>query len=284
MMIDVNFLIQSPGWRWSYSRLRQFESCKYGWLLKYVFEVPQRKLFFSVYGKLMHELIAGALSGALSWQTAELQYARRFHDVLLCHAPPGSVRAGYFMNGLRYLQSEGASLKGFQPLAIEQYVGFVIECDRKVTQQFTSVNEHEHSSCGNSRVGVHPFCGYIDLVARDDVGSLFIVDHKSRDLKERGGRRIKSNALLDEYLRQLYLYSIPVAEQYGSPGYLAFNCFRTGTLIKEPFSQAAFEETIAWALHTIEDILRETDWLPCEDAWKCRYLCDVAGECEYANL
>ena len=34
-------------------------------------------------------------------------------------------------------------------------------------------------------------------------------------------------------------------------------------------------------MRAIEDILRETDWLPCEDAWKCRYLCDVAGECEY---
>jgi len=85
----------------------------------------------------------------------------------------------------------------------------------------------------------------------------------------------------DEYLRQLYLYAVPVAEQYGPPGNLVFNCFRTGSMISEPFSQAAFEETIAWALRIIEDTLREKDWLPCEDAWKCRYLCDVAGECEY---
>jgi len=62
---------------------------------------------------------------------------------------------------------------------------------------------------------------------------------------------------------------------------MAFNCFRSGTLITEPFSQAAFDETIAWVSRTIEDILQETDWLPCVDAWKCRYLCDVAQECEY---
>jgi hypothetical protein len=167
------------------------------------------------------------------------------------------------MDGLRYLQGSayagttegsGTSLAGFQPLAVEPYVEF--------------------------EVGGHPFCGYIDLVAHD-ADALCIVDHKSRTLKERGGRRVKSNAVLDEYLRQLYLYSIPVAARYGLPGRLIFNCFRSGTLITEPFSQAAFGETVAWALRTIEEILQETDWLPCQDAWKCRYLCDVAGECEY---
>jgi len=263
-MIDIGFLTQSPGWRWSYSRLQQFHSCKYGWLLKYVFEVPQRRLFFSEYGKLMHELIAGALSGALTWRAAEAEFIRRFHGVLQCQehwkcfGRTGSIKAGYFMDGLRYLQSSGATLEELQPLAVESYVEFEVEG--------------------------HPFCGYIDLIARDTTGAITIVDHKSRALKERGGRRVKSNALLDEYQRQLYLYSIPVAEQFGPPEYLAFNCFRSGVLISEPFSQAAFEETIAWALRTIEDILLETDWLPCEDMWKCRYLCDVAGECEYANI
>ena len=72
-MIDVRFLAQSPGWRWSYSRLRQFETCKYAWFLKYVFEVPQRKLFFSEYGKLMHELTAAVLSVGLTWRAAEIQ-------------------------------------------------------------------------------------------------------------------------------------------------------------------------------------------------------------------
>jgi len=257
-MIDVSFLTQQPDWRWSYSRLRQYETCKYGWLLKYIFEVPQRKLFFSEYGKLMHELIAGALSGKVSWPEAEIEYSRRFHDVLQAHGPPGGIKAGYFMDGLRYLQSGGVTLEGLQPLAVERYVEF--------------------------EVAGHPFCGYIDLVARDTTGTISIVDHKSRALKKRGGRRVKSNALLDEYLRQLYLYSIPVAQQFGQPEVLAFNCFRTGSMIMEPFSQAAFDESIAWALGTIEDILWETDWLPCEDAWKCRYLCDVAGECEYYTL
>jgi hypothetical protein len=121
----------------------------------------------------------------------------------------------------------------------------------------------------------------MDLVARDNDNAICIVDHKSRVLKERGSKRVKSNAVLDEYLRQLYLYSIPVTAQYGTPDFLVFNCFRSGTLITEPFSQVAFYETVTWALDTIENILRETNWLPCEDFWQCRYLCDMASECEY---
>lgn len=257
-MIDVSFLTQSPDWRWSYSRLQQFHSCKYGWLLKYVFEVPQRRLFFSEYGKLMHELVAGVLSGKATWQAAETEYTRQFHGVLQHHGPPGSIRSRYFMDGLRYFQEYGANLQGVQPLAVESYVEF--------------------------DVGSHPFCRYIDLIARDENNALCVIDHKSRTLKERGGRRVKSNALLDEYLRQLYLYSIPVGTKFGQPDYLVFNCFRSGTLVKEPFSHAAFEETIAWALQTIEGILQESDWLPCEDTWKCHYLCDMAEQCEYYTV
>ena len=212
-MIDISFLVQSPDWRWSYSRLRQFETCKYGWLLKYIFEVPQRKLFFSEYGKLIHELIAGALSGASSWRAAEMEYARRFHGVLKCHGPPGSIRAGYFMDGLRYLQGVGATLAGLQPLGIEQYAEFELARPAKASW--------ENASTG--RILAHPFCGYIDMVTRDVAGALCIVDHKSRTLKERGHKRPKSNAVLDEYLRQLYLYSLPVTAQYGPPDYLVFN-------------------------------------------------------------
>jgi hypothetical protein len=279
-MIDVGFLSQSPGWRWSYSRLQQFHSCKYGWLLKYVFEVPQRKLFFSEYGKLIHELIAGALSGGLSWRAAEMEYIRRLHGVLQHHGPPSSIKAGYFMDGLRYLQGSayagttegsGAPLAGLRPLAIEQYVEFDVGVNAKASWE----------NAPTGRILAHPFCGYIDLIARDTAGAISVIDHKSRALKERSPRRVKSNAVLDEYLRQLYLYSIPVVARYGPPDNLMFNCFRTGTLISEPFSRTAFDETVAWALRTIEEILRETDWLPCENAWKCRYLCDVAGECEY---
>jgi len=272
-MIDVRFLAQSPEWRWSYSRLRQFDTCKYGWLLKYIFEVPQQKLFFSEYGKLMHELIAGTLSGASSWRAAEMEYARRFHGVLQSHGPPGNVKASYFMDGLRYLQGDGANLADLQPLAVEQYVEFEVGGNAKASWE----------NAPTGRILTHPFCGYIDMIARDAAGALSIVDHKSRTLKERGPRRPASNTLLDEYLRQLYLYAVPVTAQFGCPDRLTFNCFRSGIMISEPFSQAAFDATIAWALRIIDEILRETDWLPCEENWKCRYLCDVAGECEYSN-
>jgi len=85
----------------------------------------------------------------------------------------------------------------------------------------------------------------------------------------------------EAYLRQLYLYSVPVVAQFGTPDFLVFNCFRNGVLIKEPFSQTAFEEAIAWAQCTIEEILCEADWTPCEEVWKCCYLCDMAEHCEY---
>lgn len=77
--------------------------------------------------------------------------------------------------------------------------------------------------------------------ARD--GTLCILDHKSRSLKPRSNRKKKpkTDEEPDQYLRQLYLYSIPITNEFGRmPAFLKFNCYRTGVRIKEPFHSQEF--------------------------------------------
>lgn len=236
--IELRFLTQSPGWQWSYSRLRQFESCKYGWLLKYVIEEPKRRLFFSEYGKLIHELIANVLSEKMVWSEAADRYIQSFYCIAHCDRVAERTKTAYFSDGLRYFLAQSATannpMNQLVPLRVEPRVDFMIDG--------------------------HSFCGYIDLIGRDMNGKVFVVDHKSRALKERGGRRAKSNAVLDEYLTQLYLYSIPITEMFGRPEGLMFNCFRTNTVIAEVFSEAKLVDAVRWATSTIEEILEEKDW------------------------
>jgi ATP-dependent exoDNAse (exonuclease V) beta subunit len=97
------------------------------------------------------------------------------------------------MDGLRYFQGGGVNIARLQPLSVETYAEFEVSVNVKASW----VN------APTGRILTHPFCGYIDMIARDEAGALCIVDHKSRALKERGPRRHKSNVMLDEYLRQL---------------------------------------------------------------------------------
>lgn len=132
-------------------------------------------------------------------------------------------------------------------------------------------------------IGDKPFTGIIDCVAKDG-DSIIILDNKSRALKPRSGRKkpTKSDLELDEYLRQLYLYSIPIQTEFQQyPERLEFNCFRMQQIISEPFREDALEHAKLWALQTIDTITQNEDWSPKMEYWKCKYLCDHSHQCEY---
>lgn len=117
-----------------------------------------------------------------------------------------------------------------------------------------------------------------------DGDNIIILDNKSRALKPRSGRKkpTKSDLELDEYLRQLYLYSIPIQTEFQQyPERLEFNCFRTQQIIPEPFREDALEHAKLWALQTIDTITQNEDWSPKMEYWKCKYLCDHSHQCEY---
>ena len=243
---------------WSYSRIRAFEDCPYRFYLKYI-RFPGKngkRLFFSDYGVFVHELIADYLTGRKSAEEAELTYLTRFRERVPSPAPSGKIFAGYFADGLAYLR--GLRHPDSAVLAVEKREDFSVS-------------------------GI-PFTGCIDRVDEDRDGRLVITDNKSRALKQRSkkAKPTQGDAELDRYLRQLYLYAVPVRERYGRfPDKLCFNCFRSGLLIAEPFREAAYFDTLSWK---IEEIARETDFRPELEFFKCRYLCDMQDRCEYHEL
>ena len=127
--------------------------------------------------------------------------------------------------------------------------------------------------------------GFIDLISEEN-GKLIITDHKSRTLKPRSNRAspTKSDLELDSYYRQLYVYSAPVKELYDKyPDALEFNCFRSQTMIQEAFREEKFHRMEQWSKKEIEKIIINDDWGAKPDYWRCHYLCDVSGDCEYRN-
>lgn len=254
-----NFLVDSM--TWSYSRLTSFEDCKYRFYQHYMCGEEEKPMFFASYGSLMHELFRAFYLENTSKTELKMRFLSQYQKITReLRAPSYKIVTDYFQQGLNCIKS------------MKRPDGKIIEVE----------NLHQFTFAGK------PFIGFIDMVYEKSDGSgLAIVDHKSRGLKPRSKRKkpTQTDAELDRYLRQLYIYASAVAQQYGRwPTQLELNCYRTGTNIIEEFNRTAFVETVDWAANTIHAIGQESDWEPDMEFFKCKHICGINDVCEYYEM
>lgn len=257
-MGDISYAPLIQDMTWSYSRASMFEACPYRWYLRYIRQLDGESTFFASYGSFMHKLIDLYYKGGLSPKQMQDIYLREFRGEVVGEAPNQKVFANYFKSGLQYLRT-------FKPMPFTP-----IETEKEVRFEVDGV----------------PMVGIIDYLG-DSNGELVIVDNKSRTLKPRSTRDkpTKSDIELDSYLRQLYLYAVAVEQEYGKcPKSLCFNCFRTQTLIEEPFDGKAYAESKQWFIDKVNEITWETDFRPDIEWFKCSYLCEFKERCEYFEM
>lgn len=205
----------------------------------------------------MHRLLEEYYKGQLSKDQMLVEYLTKFSSEVQGERPAERTVDKYIKSGAEYIRN-------FKPVDME-----ILGVEKKV--QF--------------RIGENQFIGYIDLLARKD-GKLYIIDHKSRELKPRSHRKKPTvkDMELDEMLRQLYIYSAAVKEGLGEyPAFLCFNCFRNGVLIEEPFLIEEYNRTIKWAEDTIEEIKSTDDFPPNIEYFPCKFICGVCGDCVYTE-
>lgn len=249
-MGEINYAPLIDDMVWSYSRIKAFVDCPYRFYLKYIRHIHGKEMFFASYGTFMHKLIETYFKEGKSPRQLTDIYLRDFKKEVVGRAPNKTVFGNYFTGGLEYLR--GIHPFPYRPAAIEKKVDF--------------------------KVNGIPFIGYIDFLGELD-GSLYVVDNKSRVLKPRSKREkpTKTDEELDAYLRQLYLYSAAVEEEYGvRPHKLCFNCFRTDTFIEEPFLDRDYEGAKQWLAEMISEIRQESDFKPSCEFFKCTHLCEIS--------
>lgn len=254
--MNYKFLIEDM--TFSYSRINSFKQCKYGFFLKYIKHCDSKNNFFAMYGTFMHTIIEKFLAKDLLKEELVSYYIENFTKVVTAKPPSSKIYKNYFNSGLVYLSN--MSFPYTNILGIEEKVDF--------------------------SVGDYDFVGYVDVIAKDNE-EIHIIDHKSKTLKSRSKRKTptKTDVELDEYLRQLYLYSIPIYNKYKEyPTKLNFNTFRNNSWIAEDFNLEKLEDTKKWVTNSIEEIILEEKWNPNVDYWLCKHLCDVSSECEYYSL
>ena len=239
---------------WSHTRLKAFETCPYGWYLRYILGIEPSEKFYASFGSFMHSLIERYYRGELTKEQMLLRYYMDFRANVVGARPKESTLQKYIQGGADYLKS-------FRPfpynmLAVEKRMSFDLD-------------------------GI-PFVAVIDYLGEKD-GDLYIIDNKSRALKPRSGRDKPTiqDKELDEMLRQLYLYCYPIKEEYGKfPKQIGFNCFRIGEVIMEDFNETAYNEAVQWEKDTVREIENTNEFPPNENAFYCFWLCGVERVCQ----
>lgn len=240
----------------SHSRIKSYDACPYGWKLQYIDGHRDADQFYASFGSLMHDIIAKYYRGEITKSEMPAEFLSRFQTDVKGLRPSAKIVEKYISDGMRYLNN--FSDFGLNTVAVELPVEFEIN-------------------------GI-PMVGFIDYLGEKD-GEYIIVDHKSRKLKPRSGRKTptKSDKELDEYFRQLYLYSKPIYEKFGKyPQQLLLNCYRNDDIltIKESFNLERYEEALDWATKTIEAIKNDTEFEPKYDYFYCRWICGQLYNCE----
>ena len=242
---------------WSHSRLSCFDDCPYKFFLKYIRGEKEDDRFYSSYGKFMHSLLERFYKGELTKDEMQMKFLFDFQKEVIGPRPQASTVSKFIKQGSEYLS-------GFTPLPYR-----MIAVEDRVDFNFAGF----------------PFVGIIDYIGELD-GKLYLVDNKSREMKPRSNKKTptQKDLELDKMLRQLYIYSEAVFQKYRRyPDYLCFNCYRNGAFIREPFSQAAYDDAVSWVKQSVEYIAKEEDFNPCVDFFQCMWLCGYSDDCCYWN-
>ena len=255
-MSSTNYSAFIDDMTWSYSRLNSFSSCPYAWYLKYLYGDKEEPMFYASYGSFMHKLLERFYKGEIPKEQLPTEFLLGFKENVNGERANSSIVDKYISSGHSYLSS-------FKPLPFS-----VLDVEKKV----------------NFKIGDVNMVGFIDYVGRNDNGRIVIVDHKSRELKERSKRKkpTKNDEEIDKMLTQLYIYSKAIEDEYGEkPEELCFNCFKNGILIREPFKDKAYDEAKEWVSRTHDVVRNSNDFSPILDYFYCKYLCGFHNACCY---
>lgn len=249
---------------WSFSRLSSFYNCKYSWYLAYISGQRGLENAYSQFGTLCHETLEKYLKGELDMFTVAQYYQDHYSEYVTYDFPANKyVDLGQktYEQGADYFNNLMFDFDRYEILGVEKEVSFKID--------------------------KYPFKGYIDALYRDkETGEIILLDHKSSSFtyKVNGDVSKKNQEAFQKYVKQEYLYSIPVIEEYGKVDYLTWNMIRDQREIRIPFDMAEFEKTKQWALDTIHKIEEEIIWAPDKSSsYFCNVLCGLRTQCSYRD-
>ena len=263
-MEEYDFLIDLM--TWSFSRINSFHHCPMEWKWRYIDCNYGGENAMSQFGTFCHQILESYAKGDLDIFELAQVYEDGYSDAVNLPFPTNQfvdIGEQYYEKGLEYFSNIDLDLDNYDILGVEKKVTF--------------------------KIGNYDIIGFIDLLLRDkENGDIIILDHKSASIKTLKNGKIskKDQKHFEEFKNQLYLYSIPIIEQYGKVDYLMWNLFKERNYIKIPYDHNELEKAKQWALDTIHEIENEKNYDPVFDYFYCTNLCGLNKKefCPYRYL
>lgn len=249
---------------WSYSRLSAFEQCPYSFYLKYIIADDNEYLaegnYWAELGSFVHEILEMVFTGKLSLDDAATYFIDHYDENVFYQASEFIMQKGY-----------------------EECLAFLSEAnfDRLANYEILGVEKEV-----NLKISGYEFVGYIDLLLRNrESGEIIIIDHKSSayPLSAKTGRPLKAHeSNFSSYKKQMYLYCHAVKQLYGIfPVVIIWNHFKAQKIVRIPFNEKEYQQTLKWFRTTIKAIQKEESFPESIDYFYCTHLCDFRNSCEY---
>ena len=244
---------------WSFSRAHSYEICPYYTYLKYIENREGEQNYFAANGKAMHEIFEEILTHKITLEEAPALYEEKYD--LIYEKTKQSTMDKTFEKCIDYLCT-------VEPIDENKYEIMGVELEL------------------HFKVGKYKFIGFADLVLRDrESGQVILIDHKSSDhFMKKDGTPLK-NQLENfiAYKKQMYLYCKGIKDSLGlDVTKIVWHHFKdNGELTIIPFLEEEYQETIDWAINTIETIKKDKEFNCNKTYMYCRQLCDYRYKCEY---
>lgn len=228
---------------WSFSSLSAYEQCPLSWKLKYIDKEDGLGNGWSTVGSFVHELLEKVNLGEISPAEAFFSFNDDYPSVEFNISPTygEKLKSGLF--------------DFFSSLKKPSYEVLAVEREFFVNVEGESIR------------------GFVDLELRSEKdGAMYMVDYKISSPFE--GEKLAKK------LRQMYLYSIGFKSVYGQyPDYLMFHFVKDQKWTRVKFDPSMIESVKGWALNTIRQIRRESEFNAKPDYFFCNNLCDYRHIC-----
>ena len=248
----------------SFSRINGW-NCPYEWKLRYIDKIEGESGFYAEVGTAMHETLEAYLKQETDIFSLLEYFENKWQEHGVHDAPPNKsvdIAQSYYQQCIDYISQLVFDFDKYEILGVEKEVNF--------------------------NVDKYKFHGFIDLLLRDkETDEIIVSDHKSFKPRFKKNGEISKTQEEDfvKFKHQLYMYSIPIIEEYGKVDKLRWNFFRTQQEYVTPWVKQEYDETIEWAINRIETIIQEKLWLPNNsenNSFYCNFLCSMRNKaCEY---
>ena len=247
----------------SFSNAMSFSQCPYGWKLNYIDRLSKVDNFFSDYGLLIHDLLERFWAGELGLWDLPLEYEKLFEERVVSPIPAmlgrHNIWQGYKDAGLKFFEDLKWNLDEWEIIGNET----TIDCEYD-----------------GYKLTIRP-----DLIYKNkESGLVYLVDYKSKKppLTKKGN---VSQAQIKDYKKQLSLYAYFVEKEMG----IKIDCLRIIYTrgyyeVDIPYTKEIVQETLDWWSSTIEEIMKNEEFIPCDtkkEHFFCSTLCGVREHCQY---